>query len=304
MKRDFLFGSPSVKFIIDKSEIKNPLTRLGRIDEFFSRVERKTKISPDIVFPTVTVPPNYVPNYGLLYNWYAATDTRKLTSSDDFVVPLANDFHVLLEYSGAIEINDPNMGHSWNLYDSNVLKFMDIGSFWDSNDGTNTTNLSFRGTGVRSVPGQSGIFFGSGFLTSFLARDLLPSNYTKFMMLYVFGGNKILLSIVGDTEHYNNVTPVFGGQSIRLVRPATLAELLLADGTACTNYVGNDLKQYATVKIGTQVWTTSNLAESKFRNGNYIPGFDNGVYTIFTNSAWDNLTSAGVCVFNNNVNLI
>ena len=61
--------------------------------------------------------------------------------------------------------------------------------------------------------------------------------------------------------------PKYYGWSIRLMRTATAEEQLLADGTACEHYVGNDGKIYRTVKIGTQVWLADNLAEKLNSDG-------------------------------------
>lgn len=288
MKRDFLFGSPSVKFIIDKSEIKNPLTRLEGINEYITRVERKSKISPDFEFPTV--PPNYVPNYGLLYNRYATTDTRKLTSSDDFVVPSESDIITLYEHIDTYEFDGEYLSllGGGKLKESGVLHWLT-----PNTDGTNNYNFNMRGSGIRSASAFEGLNEWGSLMTSDDATRIgQPLMHINYNFSY---------DSASSGAGYDDF---FTGYSIRLVRQATPAELLLADATACANYVGNDLKQYTTTKIGTQVWTTSNLAETKFRNGNYIPGFDNGLYTIFTNSEWNNLTSAGVCAFNNNVNLI
>jgi len=51
-----------------------------------------------------------------------------------------------------------------------------------------------------------------------------------------------------------------------LVRDATVDEQVLSDGTYLTDYIGNDLRLYKTVKIGTQVWT-ENLCETKYSSG-------------------------------------
>ena len=64
-------------------------------------------------------------------------------------------------------------------------------------------------------------------------------------------------------------------------------------------YTGNDGKVYRTICIGTQEWLADNLCETKFRNGDWIPGFDGGVYTPFSNAAWAALTTGALCAYNN-----
>jgi hypothetical protein len=85
------------------------------------------------------------------------------------------------------------------------------------------------------------------------------------------------------------------GMALRLVRPATVSEQLQADGSACAPYVGNDGLSYPTIKIGTQVWTAVNLAETKYRGGTNIPNVTN-------NATWAGLTSGAMCAYDNDIN--
>jgi hypothetical protein len=105
----------------------------------------------------------------------------------------------------------------------------------------------------------------------------------------------IVLQVEGDgfNQTFSSEMREIEGLSVRLFRPATTAEQLLPDGTACDNYIGNDLKEYPTVKIGTQVWLACNLAETKFRTGEDIP-------IVTDNAAWSALTTAGMCYYENN----
>ena len=85
----------------------------------------------------------------------------------------------------------------------------------------------------------------------------------------------------------------FVGTSVRIVRDASVDEQLLDDGTYLNNYLGNDGKAYRTVKIGTQVWTADNLAETKFRNLTDIPN-------VTDDSEWIASIGAARCAYNNN----
>ena len=71
------------------------------------------------------------------------------------------------------------------------------------------------------------------------------------------------------------------GGPIRLVKTTTT----LTHGQTGT-YTGNDGKVYRTICIGTQEWLADNLCETKFRNGDWITGFDGGVYTPISNADW------------------
>ena len=53
---------------------------------------------------------------------------------------------------------------------------------------------------------------------------------------------------------------------------------------------------YATVKIGTQVWLTSNLKTTHYSNGDSIPN-------VTSNTAWATLTTGAQCTYNNIVNV-
>jgi uncharacterized protein (TIGR02145 family) len=62
-------------------------------------------------------------------------------------------------------------------------------------------------------------------------------------------------------------------------------------GTSTVSDVDNNT--YATVQIGTQCWTQSNLKVSKYRNGNNISN-------IIDNSAWDQTSTGAWCNYSNN----
>jgi len=92
------------------------------------------------------------------------------------------------------------------------------------------------------------------------------------------------------------------GFSVRLVRPATSFEQDLADGTIIPNaYTGNNGRIYSAVKIGTQVWLSENLAETKYYDGTWIPGYDDGEYTPISNTDWSNLTTGALCAYDNDL---
>lgn len=208
--------------------------------------------------------------YGALYNWYAATDVRKITSSDSWVVPTRVNWNTLLASIGAT---------------GGALKLKDTGSvYWLLGNGTNIYSFSARGTGYRAS--DSGTFEQINDECRFISSSAYASWGCYCLQLLDNNDNLV----VSGTDRKI-------GFSIRLVRTATAAEQLLADGTACAPYVGNDGKIYPTVKIGTQVWTAENLVETKYRNDDWITGFDGGVYTPISDVDWAAKTTEAMCYY-------
>ena len=223
--------------------------------------------------------------YGLLYNWYAATDVRKITSSDTWVVPTMEIAEGLRPYI------DPT-GNDWVNIAGGKLK--EIGdTHWNGNVGaTNDYNFNARGCGYR----QTGGIFNGLKQTFRLTTSTIPMYSNDLDYKYV-NASDVTFSI--------NSTSKIAGGPYRLYRDATVDEILYCnDGDACAPYTGNDGKNYRTVKIGTQVWLADNLAETKFRNGDYLHGYEGGSYQAISNAAWAALESEGVCCYDNDINLI
>lgn len=216
-------------------------------------------------------PPYFPVKYGLLYNYWAATDIRKITSSDTWVVPTLSHQTTLRTYLGGSTVAGGKM--------------KEIGTthwFAPNTGATNEVGFNGRGAGVRNTGGAFGRF---------------PNELWIIASDYTFGGGLLAYNNIQFTQSSIGAANKWGF-SLRLMRPATASEQLLADGTPCDNYVGNDGKIYRTVKIGTQVWIADNLAETMFRTGATIPfAGANGIN--FTNAEWAALTTAGCCPYNN-----
>lgn len=58
---------------------------------------------------------SYVPTYGLLYNWYAATDSRNICP-EGWHVPTADEWEVLISYLGGSETAAPKLSEATGLY--------------------------------------------------------------------------------------------------------------------------------------------------------------------------------------------
>ena len=210
--------------------------------------------------------------YGRLYNWPAVVDARNFAAIGWTAPSNWTDWLTLINYLGGQGVAGG--------------KIKEVGfTYWVSpNTGaTNEVGFNARGSGTRFWDGEFG---GIMYNSYFWSTEEASSDYA----------NSPVLSCSEESFTYSQSLKYFG-LPIRLVRPATEAEQLLADGTACDPYVGNDLRQYRTVKIGTQVWTADNLAETKFRNGDNIP-------IVTDNATWAALDTAGMCSYDNDDNNI
>jgi len=211
-----------------------------------------------------------VPKYGLLYNWYFAIDPR-IASSEEWFAPTRTHW---------IDLR--------NIYGTETtagvhIKEAGIEFWYGLNTGDNSSGFTARGGGNRRVGfwniKSNGLFLGTSTTGENVCQVGL-NDTTSAMTIY-------------------NSQPKYFGSSIRLLRNCTPEELLLPNGTPCAPYVGNDGKFYTTVKNGTKVWLSVNLAETKFNDGSWIPGFDGGVYTPIDDAAWAALTTGALCAYDN-----
>lgn len=220
--------------------------------------------------------------YGLLYNYYAATDTRKITSSDDWVVPEITDIETLLNY-----IDEFDVGLQQWPSAGGMLKEEGINHWLTPNTGaSNEFNFNLLGSGWRDgVVGDGGFY------------EINHSSYLH--LLDTITVNEELLCYT-QTFKYNRAytTPA----SYSILSDGHFIRLVYTGAGTPTEYVGNDLKRYRIVQIGTQWWLADNLAETKYRNGDWITGYDGGVYTPIDNSTWAGLTTGALCAYNNDWN--
>jgi uncharacterized protein (TIGR02145 family) len=224
-----------------------------------------------------------VVKYGALYNWYAATDVRVISSGGGWGVPEWTDFTELRNYI------DPTGTNNSNIVG---LKLKDTDNvFWDVVTGSpvNAYLFNARGCGNRD---SAGTF--SGIKEIYFLWTITP------LFQYEFDSRVTHMTSYSDifnvgTELGPSSHILATGDSIRLFRPATLTELSQDDGTPCANYTGNDGKIYRTVKIGTQVWLADNLCETKYADGSTIP-------LVTDNTEWSALTTGGMCYYDNDIN--
>lgn len=213
----------------------------------------------------------YEIKYGLLYNWYAATDSRKISSSDDWVIPSNDD----TENGFTLLMHNIISGSYYNFDNGSEITYglRTTGSdYWDDTNGTNIYGFNSTGAGYRF---NDGTFSYKNVQTNFWCYGDFDIEFGNVCFITIYNYN---LWRGGDS--YKNAN------SIRL--------LYIGSGTP-TSYTGNDGKGYDVVAIGTspvQYWLAENLAETKYRNGDLIP-------EVTDNSAWAALTTGALCAYNN-----
>lgn len=171
--------------------------------------------------------------YGLLYNWYAATDERNI-AADGWTIPTVTECNTMLTFLGGASTAGIHLKEANSLY-------------WnDISHADNSSKFNGRGSGARST---AGLMQGIKVLTAFHTTTNIQKTFQ--------GGN----DFVAEYSYGGTI-----GVSIRLIKTTTS----LSDGDEGV-YIGNDGKVYRTICIGTQEWLADNLCETKYRNGDTIP---------------------------------
>lgn len=206
-------------------------------------------------------------NYGYIYNAFAALDSRKITSSDDWIVPYYTD----LNYN---QVNSLFYYLGGSVANTGKLKSTGL-TYWNTPNTGATNELWFNGRGGGLRNGATGEF--SELNISLNIHSTFTSGTDNRQYVLATHNSSTSINNSGGWGTQKN------GRSIRLV--------YVGSGTP-TNYIGNDNKIYRIVLIGTQYWLADNLAETKYRNGDLI--------TVVTdNAAWAALTTEARCVYNN-----
>jgi uncharacterized protein (TIGR02145 family) len=193
--------------------------------------------------------------YGLLYNWYAATDARCIAPTGWHVPALSE------------------IGTLATTISSNGGALKETGfTYWDSPNtlATNELGFNFRGSGQRlSLDGTFGSINLSGWI---VAADLNTGRTQGFVCSYN-----------DEWFVYSVYSEVSGGLGTA-IRCLSDSPESWTEGDTVTDYDGNI---YPTVKIGDQVWIAANLIVKHYNNGDDIPNVtDNGDWAALTDGAW------------------
>jgi uncharacterized protein (TIGR02145 family) len=193
--------------------------------------------------------------YGLLYNWYAATDARGVAPSG-FRIPSVSDYVALINSLGA-------MTAAGQVKSTRVLS--DGEPYWsDPNTGaSNSSELSFFAAGERDA------FDGS--YSNLHDEALLITTNEVSVNFQSYSLNNTSAAFAGSLDGKA------AGASVRCVSDTEPSSDTVTD---------NDGNEYTWVQIGSQYWLQQNLKTQTFNNGDSIP-------TGFNNTDWSNLTTAG-----------
>ena len=193
--------------------------------------------------------------YGLLYNWYAATDVRGI-APDGWRVPTEAYIDAFILEVGA---TNPTAVKGERVVPEDHPR-------WDSGAGTNSTGLSLYPAGIRSdVNGTYGNFgVSANFWTS---TDVDGSNAVAFGV-----------SAFSSTLSKFGFIAKKSGYAIRCVRDTEPPDATVTD---------IDGNLYNWVQIGTQYWLANNLKTTKYNNGDsIITGLDDAAWAATTDGAW------------------
>jgi uncharacterized protein (TIGR02145 family) len=203
--------------------------------------------------------------YGALYNWYAATDVRNITSAG-WHIPTPSEYDLLYIYLGGYLIAGGYMKEIGTTY-------------WDSpNTGAdNTSNYNGRGSGYRNY--NSGTFTQLKLFSDFWTNFDAGGGYaTTYRLSY----NNTIFTPASLQKKYGNP-----------IRP-------MKDSTTLTHgqtgiYTDPSGYIYRTICIGTQEWVADNIKTEHYRNGDPI--------TVVTgNAAWAALITEAMCYYDNDIN--
>jgi len=202
--------------------------------------------------------------YGLLFNWYAATDSRNICSVG-WHVPTDAEYTTLTTYLGGLSAAGGKLKETGIIY-------------WNSpNTGaTNEVGFNARGSGYRNVSSGDSFFTGIRnylFLWTATALDSIESFYRR-----VDSSNSSVIRSYGNKSV---------GFSIRPMKDSTT----LTHGQTGT-YTDPSGYVYRTICIGTQEWVADNIKTKHYRNGDPIP-------EVTDNTAWAALTTGAMCAYNN-----
>ena len=220
--------------------------------------------------------------HGLLYNWYAATDAREITSIG-WHIPTRQKFYDLMIFAD-------NDGLPNNNTAGIELKDID---YWElPNVGINSLGFNARGSGRRVTGGVFALLLKSISYYTITEQTSNPNN-VHLATLYStsYGLPWINTMNIGDNDDYiHDVALKNIGASIRPLKNSTT----LSHGESGT-YTDPSGITYRTICIGTQEWVADNIGTRHYRNGDPIPEVTNA-------GDWVALVTGALCAYNNDWN--
>lgn len=208
--------------------------------------------------------------YGFLYNWPIVIDSKKITSSDDWIVLSWDSYNSIQTYLGGASVT------------GGKLKEIGIDHWNTPNTGaTNETLFNGRGSGWRNAS-SGGIFSDiNNTMKIWLSSPHSPNEWGALSLSYNSSNASLSAGTSSMTKKY--------GYGIRLMKSSTT----LTNGQTGT-YIGNNGVVYNTIAIGSPAIEvlSENLIETKFRTGDDIP-------EVTDNTTWAGLTTGARCSYDN-----
>lgn len=244
-------------------------------------------ITPTIT-PTSTPIPTLVA-YGLLYNWYAAADSR--ITPPGWHIPTNEEWNRLGIGLGGIYGGTPNPPAA-EYVDQVTHKMKAVSSLWTGGTAcapTNSSGFSVYPAGVVSETGQS---LTRHTHANFWCKDQVSNTVGKYKNISYWNCN-----IYRELAKYDKN----GGFSLRLVKDDPTGYQV---GDTVTDIDGN---VYQTRKYPQKdqngnvypdaVWTIENLRVSRFNDGTVIPVYDTAGTYGYNNAQWAATTSGGIHIY-------
>jgi len=204
------------------------------------------------------------PLYGLLYNFYAATDIRGIAPSG-WHIPSSSELTTLQSTIGS-------------NYTERYLAIREIGlTHWNCNPTgiTNIYGFTALGSGSRNYE----TFAGSKDYCEIISTSLDDEPLLGYVYLWIGYERNIFFQLPSYAGPNN-------GMSIRCLMDNPN---IWYEGMIISDYDNNT---YHTVQIGTQVWLVENLAVTHYNNGDIIP-------EVTDQSSWASLSTGALCAYNN-----
>jgi uncharacterized protein (TIGR02145 family) len=268
----WLFSATNVNQTIDLTD--QFIAKFGQLPNILDNLLIKTIQcgidNGQFIYPPLAKVPviPYVPyDIGFLYNYSAIVDSRQIAASGWHVPAHStywgfNEFYTLMSFVGGQAIAGGKLketGLSW----WNTPNFGAVNQF----------GFNWKGSGRRKY--QDGTFSGNK-----EASPLWSLGYGSYLAIRFDASN-------------SSAAISFPALSIPLQKNEGMAIRLIKNSTSLLNgeigsYTGNDGKIYPTICIGSQEWLSTNLLETKYRDGTPIP-------EVLGNSAWITLSSGARC---------
>lgn len=201
--------------------------------------------------------PEVVEGYGLLYNWFAATDVRGVAPTN-FRVPTDADVATL--FANFADTDAASIA----LKGTRIISIDGHPGWGDTSNGDNSSGMTLYAYGGRDELGDYEVDdMGTHLGIWYYIEE--PSALHVFVILDIGG-----LADFAVAEQ--------SGCCIRCVSDTEPATAIVTD---------IDGNAYNWVQIGTQYWLTNNLKTTKYNNGDSITtGLDNAAWAATTDGAW------------------